>query len=201
MVEHQTHETSAKALPLRNMILCALFTALIAIGAFIKIPVPEVPFTMQFLFANLAGLLLHRRWGAGAALLYVLLGLIGLPIFTKGGGLGYVFQPSFGYLMGFIVGAWLCGFIVERSKAPGFKTFLLAGVANLAVVYTLGVVYLYFIKNVYMGAPMPLSVAVIYGALIFMPGDLFWTLVSAYLGKRLHPVLHTSVSGKRDAHV
>ena len=91
----------------RDMVLFALFTALIAIGAFIRIPVPFCPFTLQLLFTTLAGLLLGSRRGAASVAVYVLLGLVGLPVFTSGGGPSYIFQPTFGYLIGFIGGAWL----------------------------------------------------------------------------------------------
>ena len=70
----------------KTQILCALFAALIAIGAFLRVPVPLVPFTLQFLFTTLAGLLLGKKAGSAAVWLYVLLGLVGLPIFAEGGG-------------------------------------------------------------------------------------------------------------------
>ena len=82
----------------KGVIYCGLFTALIAVGAFIKIPIPVVPFTLQYLFTMLAGLLLGSRLGTVSVLSYMLLGLAGLPIFSEGGGLWYVFKPSFGLL-------------------------------------------------------------------------------------------------------
>ena len=96
----------------KGVIYCGLFTALIAVGAFIKIPIPVVPFTLQYLFTMLAGLLLGSRLGTVSVLSYMLLGLAGLPIFSEGGGLWYVFKPSFGYIIGFAVGTfdWMdCG--------------------------------------------------------------------------------------------
>lgn len=93
----------------QKLVLCALFAALIAAGAFIQIPIPVIPLTMQFLFTNLAALTLGKRWGAASAGVYVSLGLLGLPVFTGGGGIGYVLRPTFGYLIGFIVGNYVCG--------------------------------------------------------------------------------------------
>lgn len=68
----------------KDLVLCAMFVALIAVGAFIKVPVPVVPFTLQFLFTMLAGLLLGPVNGALAVVVYIVLGLVGLPIFTQG---------------------------------------------------------------------------------------------------------------------
>lgn len=93
----------------KDLVLCAMFVALIVVGAFIKVPVPVVPFTLQFLFTMLAGLLLGPVNGALAVVVYIVLGLVGLPIFTQGGGPGYIFQPSFGYIIGFAVAAYVTG--------------------------------------------------------------------------------------------
>ena len=81
--------------------MCAIFTALTAVGAFIKIPIPYMEFTLQFLFTTLNGLLLGGKWGAAAVGAYVFLGLVGVPIFAEGGGFFYVLKPTFGYLIGF----------------------------------------------------------------------------------------------------
>ena len=70
----------------KNLMYCSLFTALIAVGAFIKIPIPVVPFTLQFFFTTLAGLLLGSKMGAVSVIAYMVLGLVGLPIFSEGGG-------------------------------------------------------------------------------------------------------------------
>lgn len=85
----------------RTITLCGLFAALTAIGAFIKIPLPPplVPFTLQFLFCALAGVLLGSKVGALSQLIYVLVGLVGIPVFTEGSGLHYVVKPTFGYLI------------------------------------------------------------------------------------------------------
>ena len=89
------------------MALTALFAALISVGGRITIPIPYVPITLQTLFTVLAGLLLGSKLGAVSSALYVLMGLLGLPVFSAGAGPAYVFHPTFGYMIGFIVGAWL----------------------------------------------------------------------------------------------
>ncbi|MFQ8759180.1 MAG: biotin transporter BioY [Intestinimonas sp.] len=133
----------------RMLILAALFSALTAIGAFLKFPLGAMSVTLQFLFTAMAGVLLGARWGALSQAAYVVLGLVGLPIFTMGGGLGYVFQPSFGFLLGLIPSAWVMGKLTEgEAKLP---RVVLACLVGLGVLYLVGLPYMYLILNVYLG--------------------------------------------------
>lgn len=75
-------------------------------------------------FVTLAGMLLGSRRGSLAVAVYVAVGLAGIPVFAAGGGIQYVFRPSFGYLLGFIAAAWLTGRICERTGAGRFGQFL-----------------------------------------------------------------------------
>ena len=118
----------------KDLALIALFTALTAAGAFIRIPIPMVPFTLQFLFTTLAGLLLGAKRGALSVLCYLILGLIGLPIFSDGGGIFYVLQPTFGYLIGFLAGAFITGWIAHKTDARSFLRLFAACFAGPVVV-------------------------------------------------------------------
>jgi biotin transport system substrate-specific component len=172
-----------------KMILVALFAALIAVGAFIRIPVPLVPFTMQSFFVVLAGMLLGKKLGAASALVYLAVGLIGIPVFTQGGGIGYVLKPSFGYLIGFVVGAFVTGAIVRKAENPTFWRLLFAALAGLLAVYAFGVPYFYLLSNYYLGKEMSIWTTVLYGFIVFVPGDLAKSLVAALIAKRMIPVL------------
>ena len=173
----------------KAMILCALFAALAAVGAFLRIPVPMVPFTLQFLFTNLAGLLLGSRLGAISVGVYVLLGLMGLPVFTGGGGIGYVVNPTFGYLVGFVVGAWLAGWFVERRRDNRFTTYLWASFLDMAVVFLLGMLHYFLIAQFYLKSPVGLWTLFATFCLPFLPGDFALSALSAVLARRLRPVL------------
>ena len=171
----------------RGMALCALFTALISVGAFIKIPVPVVPFTLQYLFTMLSGLLLGPRLGAASVGLYLLLGLLGLPVFAEGGGFWYVLKPSFGYLLGFAAGAWLTGHLARgRRDLPGL---LRANFAGLTVVYALGMAYYYGICRFVLGSPIGLWPLILYCFLLAVPGDICLCFVAAELARRLAGVI------------
>lgn len=173
----------------RSMILCALFAALIAAGAFLRIPIPVVPFTLQYLFTMLAGLLLGPRLGATAVGVYIVLGLAGLPVFTQGGGPGYIFQPTFGYIIGFALGAYLTGRIAHAQPRPSMLRLIVANLSGLAVVYACGMVYYYLISRFYLGDPIDLWPLFLYCFLMTVPGDLFLCAVGAILARRLIPLL------------
>lgn len=87
---HERKAVSRQRISTQDMVLCGVFTTLITAGAFIKVPVPVLPFTLQFLFTMLAGLLLGGRKGALSVFVYILLGLVGLPVFAEGGGFWYI---------------------------------------------------------------------------------------------------------------
>lgn len=174
----------------RDMILISMFAALTAIGAFIKFQIGVVPFTLQFFFLAFAGVFLGAKKGLYSQLLYVGMGLVGLPIFTNGGGPTYIFQPTFGFLLGYIVCAYVIGFITERmGKLTVLKVFL-AVAAGLIPVYVIGVPYLYMIVKLYLGsAEYTFMSAVKGGFLPFIGPDLVKSFVIASVAVAIVPQL------------
>lgn len=164
---------------IKNIIMVSLFAALTAVGAFIKIPIPYVPLTLQTLMVMLAGLIIGSRLGALSQLLYLTIGLIGLPIFAQGGGPGYVLQPSFGFLVGFIAGAYVIGKVVERERSLSFPRTLAALLLGQAAIYLFGISYLYFNLNYIINKPISLFTTLKIGFLVFIPGDILKTLLAA----------------------
>ena len=178
-----------KKLDVRALVMGGIFTALIAIGAFIRIPVPVVPFTLQLFFVTMAGFLLGPRGGAVSAGLYMALGLIGLPIFTEGGGPMYVLKPTFGYIIGFVVTAYLVGKIAYGAKNPSYKRLLFAAMAGLVVCYTFGVLYCYGITNWVLGIKNGFWHVFWVGAVMVAPGDIALGFLAAMIAKRVLPHL------------
>lgn len=173
----------------RSMLLCGLFAALTAIGAFITIPIPPVPFSMQIFFAILSGLILGANQGAASVGVYILLGLVGLPVFTKGGGLSYIFQPTFGYLIGFVAGAWLAGYIVKKRGDYSLKTMLLAAFAGAGVDFVIGIPYFYLIMNLYLQNEMGIGAVVYSTFLLFLPADVILMIFAAFFASKVCPIL------------
>ncbi len=170
-----------------TLLLCALFTALISVSAFIRIPTPLVPITLQSGMVLLAGILLGPKYGSMSVLLYVLLGLCGVPVFTAGGGLGYVFQPTFGYLIGFIFGAYITGILVWHSEKKDRRRFLSAVVAGLLVIYILGTAYCYLVSVFVLGTELAFWPLLVSCVILPLPGDIVLCILSVILGKRLLP--------------
>ena len=156
-------------LTIRAMILSALFAALTAIGAYLQIPMALAPISLQFLFTAFAGVLLGWKWGALSQLLYVAVGLMGLPVFTQGGGISYVLQPSFGFLLGLIPAAAVIGALTRRSA--GRVRIFLAVLTGDAVLYAVGVPYMYLVLHFYLGSASTLP-ALFAAMAVYLPGDL-----------------------------
>ena len=176
---------------------CSLFVALIAAGAFIKVPVPVVPFTLQFLFTMLAGLLLGPKLGTASVVGYMVLGLAGLPIFSEGGGFWYVFKPSFGYIIGFCIGTFVTGWMAERMKNKTIPNYLIANFTGLLIVYAMGMIYYYIICNYVINTPIALWPLFLYCFLLAVPGDIFLCFLGAVLVKRLKPIFDTQLMGMK----
>ena len=141
----------------------------------------------------MAGLLLGPKKGCLAVLIYILLGLMGLPIFAQGGGIGYLVQPSFGYLAGFAAGAYVTGFLAEAEKYPGIRRLLAANFAGLGIVYSLGMAWYWLISRFYLGTPIGLWPLFLYCFLLAVPGDILLCIAGACLGKRLIPLVKDGV--------
>ncbi len=167
------------------IILTALFTALTVLGAFIRIPLPLVPITLQTLMVWLSGYFLGYFYGAISQALYLAIGLIGFPVFAQGGGPAYVLQPTFGYLLGFPLSAAIIGWMMHGAKremvfpeiiadlrASGSARILVAGGLGMLAVFLPGVLYLYFAGNHFAGLQLSFQKALWTGMLVFLPGDL-----------------------------
>ena len=174
-------------LPLRSMLFAAMFAALTAVGAFMKFPIPPypVPMTLQTAFVYLAGILLPPSAAFFSQLIYIMIGLIGVPVFANGGGLGYIFDPTFGYLLAFLLAAPLMNIAASRTLYRGKNwMFALLGFGIILLVQLIGVSYMALISSVYLAKPLAMSRAV-YLVYIFLPLDLIKLLLATILGAQL----------------
>lgn len=171
---------------IREMVLCALFVALITVGTFVRIPVGTDVYTLQFLFTLAAGLILGARLGALAVGTYVLLGLIGVPVFASGGGSGYILQPTFGYLIGFILQAWFCGRYARTGSVISYRRLLAVNTGGMAIVYLIGISYFYLVSNYVADAPIALWAAIFYCGVLQVLPDFLLCMAAAGLALRCY---------------
>jgi biotin transport system substrate-specific component len=155
----------------RGLILAALFAALTAIGAYIRVPFPIVPFTLQVFFVLLSGAILGPRRGCASQLLYLAMGLLGLPVFSGGGGVQYVLHPTFGFILGFPVASWVVGTISRIGRGENFWQYLAASLAGIAAIDAIGILVLYLNLNYLAGVPTSFWRAMQVGLFPFLAFD------------------------------
>ncbi len=126
------------------MVFSSLFSALIAVGSYISIPLGAVPIVLQDMFVLLAGLLLGKKWGTASVGVFLFAGLCGIPVFAGGtGGLGKILGPTGGFLIGYIPTVFLTAFISEKLK-EGVWQDAIAMFCGLIVLFMCGLPWLKF---------------------------------------------------------
>lgn len=161
-------------------LLIPLFTALIAAGTFIKIPMIPVPITLQTLFVFLAALLLNPTEAFLSVALYILLGAIGLPIFTSGGGLAALLGPTGSFLFSMPIAA-LFGALVVKKDHKSIVRAILALILMEVIIYVIGVGYLMYQRH------MTLQKGLMAGFVPFIPGDIIKCIVAIIAAKYIYP--------------
>ncbi len=143
---------------LRNMALCGLFAALMAICAWISLPLPEISFTLQTFAVFLTLGLRGGKRGSVTCLVYLLLGAVGLPVFTGfKGGIGVLLGPTGGYILGFLASALLY-WLITGLFGQGGAVQLGAMVLGLLVCYAFGSFWFYFL---YLSKGSPIAMGVV----------------------------------------
>ncbi len=174
-------------LELRDMILSAIFAAMISVLGYVVIPLPftPVPITGQSFAIMLAGLTLTTLQASLSVAIFILLGIVGLPVFSGGAsGIAALVGPKGGYIIGFLVAAIVIT-LIRRNSNNVVRLALAGFTGGILVVYTLGVLWLSHINN------LTLSKAIVFGALPFIPGDLLKLFVAVTVALAVNRQLKT----------
>ena len=155
----------------RRAVLVALFAVLTAVGAFVRVPLPGVPFTLQVPAVLLAGIALGPWLGAASQLAYLAVGLLGLPVFAGGGGPGYVLTPTFGFLAGFVLAAPVAGLVAGDLGRSGTLRVALALLLGIVAIYLVGVPWFGWNLAVYQRKTVPAALLWKFAA-VYFPLDL-----------------------------
>ncbi len=126
---------------IKLMIYASLFTSLIIIGSYITIPTGIVPIVLANMFIFILALVLPVKWSATSVTIYLLLGALGLPVFSgASGGLHHFYGPTGGYLLGYLLASCIMSLI--SSKKPNKIKDILALLAGFLVIHLLGILWL-----------------------------------------------------------
>ncbi|TFE03883.1 biotin transporter BioY [Jeotgalibacillus salarius] len=176
--------------PVHGMVLASLFAALMAIGANITSIVPilvigNVPVTLQTVVCLIAGILLGKKWGPVAMTVYLLIGLAGMPVFAGwGGGLGTLISPTFGFILSYIVVAWVVGLLTEKHKS--FAMLITAALIGSVINYVLGTNWMYMAYKLWFNAPDGFTYTMAWiWMLPTIPKDIVLAVVAAVVGAKM----------------
>lgn len=160
----------------REMTKAAIFPALMIATAGISIPLTGAPITLQTLFVMLAGMINGPKLGFGSMVIYILLGIIGLPVFANyQSGLGVILGPTGGFILSFPIAALIVGLIVKRNSK---LTYIVAGIIATLIIYIIGIPWMSFI----LGWKFPETLLYM---TIYFPGDIIKILVASLITNRL----------------
>ena len=161
--------------------LACLFAALLCAGAYISLPLPvsPAPITLDNFFAILGGLLLGPLWGSAASAIYLVIGTLGFPVFSGGsGGITHLIGPTGGYLLGYVIGAFIAGLCARKRGAILTSIGALLG---FIVILALGAAGLRYISGI------AWAQAMVVGCLPFIPGDSVKAVLAIFVAIRLGP--------------
>jgi len=160
-----------------------------SVSAYIRIPVGPVPLTMQTFAVLTAGYTLGAGCAAASVMLYIVVGLMGLPVFSTGGGPAYVLSPTFGYLIGFAFCAAVTGFLARFNRRESVLVAYAVMIVGMTTLYLPGVAWL--VVSLHWIADVPASVASLMKIGLFVPfaGDAVTAVPAAILSVRLRKIL------------
>lgn len=175
---------------LRFSVLSSMMAALMAMGAYLHIPIGPVPIVLTNLFVLLSGLLLGPRWGVVSGALYLFVGAMGMPVFYGGkGGLAHLFGPTGGYLFGFVLSAGMVGFISHRLQYSLLGDIIAVIIGSL-IIYASGVPWLKLMTK------MTWEKAFLIGMIPFLVGDAIKAVGCIGLARAVRPMLFRQIIEK-----
>ncbi len=174
---------------LSDLTLSSMCLALLIVCSKITIQIGPIPLTLQTFCVILIGYILKFKKALFLFIAYIIAGLIGIPIFSTGGGPQYVFQPSFGFIIGFACSSFLTGISVTRKK----PVLYLQGLFGLLLLDFIGLIYMYFILNYYYEYNKSISYVLSVGFFPFLLKDIVSVFLSTFIYLRLEPYLPNSL--------
>jgi biotin transport system substrate-specific component len=191
---------SSSSILIRNMILAALFAALLAISGQIAIPIGPVPITLQTMMVLLVGAILGSRWGTISVFVWILLAAVGAPVLSGGtGGIGILFGPTGGYIFGFLITAFLVGLTIERlgrnKQVAWWQLLLVFLIGSVVIINVIGFPWFLFVSH------LPFSMDIFNKVfVVFLPGDIVKVVLATILTFSLYRAMPSFSPQERTHH-
>jgi biotin transporter BioY len=166
----------------KDIFLVLSFSVLTGISSKLMIEIGPVPITMQTLAVLLSVALLGKKKAVASQITYILGGLLGLPWFSRGGGMAYILNPSFGYILGFVLAAYSIGTLFERGWGKNIGSFFLVMLIGNCLIYVPGLLWL----GNFVGFSKLLEI----GLYPFILGDILKILLASSVSKGLNLINH-----------
>jgi biotin transport system substrate-specific component len=176
-----------KKLKIKDLCIMAISLAIIIVASKINIQIGPIPLTLQTFSVFIVSLLLGSFKAFIVFLVYIILGLIGIPVFSSGGGIAYIYMPSFGFIIGFLLSAPIIGI---ASKSNKFYLKYILSMVGLLIINVCGVSYMYIIFNYYKGVNKDLLNILQIGVLPFIIKDIFTVILSCIIYSRLKVIIY-----------
>lgn len=167
----------------------ALFLALMIVSAYIQITLPtplySMHITLQLFVSIICGFCLPFKYTTLCLGVYILMGLIGFPVFASGGGISYIMKPTFGFVLGFLLCSMACAWSKKKKRPTSQIDFFKIGLIGLFSYYLIGNVYYFFSFPLLMGTQMPLWLSLTNGFFVSIVPDLVLTILACRVSRSL----------------
>ena len=179
----------------KNLVFTALFAAISAVSGFIAVPIPgtPIPIVLQNMMVVLSGMLLGPLLGTASTVLFIVAGLLGLPVLSGGtGGFAKLMGPTGGFIIGYAFSSLAAGLVVGRpavGKKISLVWTIIAAVLGFSIMYVPGVIH--FMRSLDKTFSETLALCV----LPYLPGDAIKTVLCVILARTLRPSVASFVFG------
>lgn len=177
-----------------DLTLAGMFVALMAVGANITAIAPfmvigGVPITLQTFFSILGGAILGSRLGTITMIAYTFIGLVGVPVFAKfGAGPSTIFSPTFGFILSFILAAFVIGKIVEKYNT--LSGYIIASLVGIIINYVIGTNLMYYAYKFWAAAPEGFTYKMAWLWMVVpLPKDIILTVLAGMMAHRINRIL------------
>ena len=176
-----------KNIKIYDITLMAISLAILVICSKISIPIGAIPLTLQTFSVFLIALILGVKKSVIVFIIYIIMGLLGIPVFSSGGGFHYIFMPSFGFIIGFLAAAPIIGI---ASKSDKFYLKYITSFIGLLIINIFGVLYMLIILNYYNGLNKDIIYVLGVAVAPFIIKDIFVVILTCIIYSRLQLVIY-----------